>query len=184
MTTTLLLRINKFNTVIRAFISKYQSSVWLGTIFGPESVRKWSCLRVRLASQMQVRGFEVIFRNACNTFQDLIGLNWNWNGFSIIWAFAERKSFFGFIKSPVYERYFIQGSPSANQSWQISGGTFPTGLPDGEIMFENPTERPDRTDTYFFVEYWSVLGVLVVSKYLYTQGRLVGNEIWTTLKRS
>ena len=46
MTTTLLLRINKFNTVIRAFISKYQSSVWWGTIFGPESVRKWSSLRV------------------------------------------------------------------------------------------------------------------------------------------
>ena len=24
--------------------------------------------------------------------------------------------------------------------------TFPTGLPDGEIMFENPLERPDRVD--------------------------------------
>ena len=50
---------------------------------------------------------------------------------------------------------------------QRSAGTFPTGLPDEEIMLEILPVRPDRVDTWIFNGYRSGLGVPVVFQYLF-----------------
>ena len=52
---------------------------------------------------------------------------------------------------------------------QRSAETFPTGLSDEEIMFENSWEYPDRTDTRFFTRYQSVLEVPAVFRCLFTR---------------
>ena len=59
---------------------------------------------------------------------------------------------------------------------QRSAGTFPTGLRDGEIMFENPAEHSDRMDTRFFnrvlISSWGSRGFPIL---IYPSGRPVGN---------
>ena len=44
----------------------------------------------------------------------------------------------------------------------------PTGLPNEEVMFENPPERPDRACTWFVTGYRPVIGVPVVFQHLFT----------------
>ena len=43
------------------------------------------------------------------------------------------------------DAFFFRKHPRSNRN-KRSTGTFPTGLPDGESMFENLPERPDLAD--------------------------------------
>ena len=49
---------------------------------------------------------------------------------------------------------------------QRSTGTFRTGLPDGEIMLENPRKRPKGVDMRQITEYRPVPGAPVVFSYI------------------
>ena len=47
-----------------------------------------------------------------------------------------------FVDIQISERMVI----TRNTHRQRSAGTFPAGLPDGGVVFENPLERPERAD--------------------------------------